>query len=163
MQLQRMTLVSGHQLYTTSPNALGGTLSPNRVGDTYSTHRQPYTIAWSLVSTLFTERGHFQRNVTRFLSLSLSGMSTMSSISATGRRWWKATRTSHSTTTSGTMSWCPGMQTMYIHSRLTRVPLLSTPMAPATWTSKVNEWLKRVRKKSFGMTFNVKQLESGAS
>lgn len=143
MQLQRMTLVSGPQLYTTFPNALGGTLSPNRVGDTCSTHRHPYTMAQSL----FTERGRFQRNVTCFLLLSLSGMSTMSSISATGRRWWKATRTSHSTTTSGTMSWCPGMQTMYIHSRLTRVPLLSTPMAPATWTSKVNEWLSRVRKK----------------
>lgn len=66
-----------------------------------------------------------------------TGLSTTSLISATGRHWWRATRTSHSTTTSGTMWWCPGTLTTYTRSRSTHAPLHSTPMEPATWTSKV--------------------------
>lgn len=66
-----------------------------------------------------------------------TGTSTTSLILATGRRWWRATQTSPSMTTNGTMWWCPGMPTTYIHSRSTHAPLLSTPMEPATWTSKV--------------------------
>lgn len=64
-------------------------------------------------------------------------MFTTSLILATGRRWWRATQTSHSMTTSGTMWWCPGTPTTYIRSRSTHAPLLSTPMEHATWISKV--------------------------
>ncbi len=72
-----------------------------------------------------------------YLTSFFTGMSTMSLILAMGRRWWRATQTSRSMTTTGTTWWCPGTPTTYIHSRLTHAPLLSTPMEPATWTSKV--------------------------
>lgn len=66
-----------------------------------------------------------------------TGMSTTSLTLAMGRRWWRVTLTSHSMTTSGTTWLCPGTPTMCIHWRSTHAPLLSTPMEPATWTSKV--------------------------
>lgn len=105
-------------------------------------------LLFSVVNKMF--KFHFcdghQANTHSLLPLTFfsTGLSTTSLISATGRRWWRATPTSRSMTTSGTMWWCPGMPTTYTPSRSTHAPLLSTPMEPATWTSKV---MATVRKK----------------
>ena len=56
---------------------------------------------------------------------------------ATGRRWWRATPTSLSTTTSGTTWWSPGTTAMCTSSRSTRAPWHSTLAEPVTLTLKV--------------------------
>lgn len=82
-------------------------------------------------------------------------LSTMSSISATGRRWWRETQTSRSMTTSGTTWWCPGMPTTYTRSRSTHAPLLSTPTEPATWTSKVTAVVSDRQEENIAVTRSV--------
>lgn len=72
-----------------------------------------------------------------FICLFFTVLSTTSLIWAMGLHWWRATQTSHLTTTNGTTLWFPGMPTMCIRSRSTHAPWRSTPMEPGTWTSKV--------------------------